>query len=635
MAEQVQVPREPTALPPTQGATEVPDRATFERLARRDDVPGALGARELKFLVVGVDTGTPALWFLNTNTFGFHYDFAVDALGLTLELERFNAVTYFRDDRSNLAGTIIAHDRFEGPGGATGAYALEFWPTDPVRADLVALAFHAVSRAMPFAAGRLAYHPAGDTQETLLRDDAARRGQLGVRVLTTDELFAGGAYVPPNLGIGFGVLAVFAPAAGRPPGARDVALFTQLPNDLGHVAGALSETPQTPLSHVNLKARQNDTPNAYLRGASTHPRVAARIGQVVRYEVTPDDFSLAPASPEEVTAWLERIRPPRQQVPPRDLSLTEVTDLDALGHGDAGVVGAKAANVAELRKVLPPGMVPDGYAIPFWFYDRFMRDGDLYAAAGEVVRDPDLLLDTERRDERLARLRKRIRRAELAPDLARAIADLHARFAPGVPIRCRSSTNNEDLKGFNGAGLYDSHTHRPDEGDLSETVRQVWASLWTLRGVDEREFHRIDHLRAAMGVLVHPNFDDERANGVAVTKNPFDPRFPGVYVNVQVGESLVTNPDPTAVPDELLVSAIGPQGEPETQLIRRSSLVPPGRRVLEPGQLAELVRALAAIQRHFAELYGAADDPAFAMDVEFKVEADGHLVVKQARPWVD
>ena len=30
--------------------------------------------------------------------------------------------------------------------------------------------------------------------------------------------------------------------------------------------------------------------------------------------------------------------------------------------------------------------------------------------------------------------------------------------------RCRSSTNNEDLVGFNGAGLYDSFTHRPDEG---------------------------------------------------------------------------------------------------------------------------------------------------------------------------
>ena len=79
----------------------------------------------------------------------------------------------------------------------------------------------------------------------------------------------------------------------------------------------------------------------------------------------------------------------------------------------------------------------------------------------------------------------------------------------GTPIRCRSSTNNEDLAGFNGAGLYDSHTHRPDEGPLSETVRQVWSSLWTFRGTEEREFHRIDHLAAAMGVLVQREHLDQ------------------------------------------------------------------------------------------------------------------------------
>jgi pyruvate, water dikinase len=233
------------------------------------------------------------------------------------------------------------------------------------------------------------------------------------------------------------------------------------------------------------------------------------------------------------------------------------------------------------------------------------------------------------------RTAQRIRRGALPPELAARIAELHCAFPATTPLRCRSSTNSEDLRGFNGAGLYESHTHRPDEGSLSETVKQVWASLWTFRGVDEREFHRIDHLAAAMGVLVHPNFDDELANGVAVTKNPFDPNFPGVYVNVQVGESLVTNPDPSAIPDELLISAIGPAGEFETQFIRRSTLTEGGRPVMDAGQLAALTDVLGRIQAHFADVYDAQDDPAFAMDVEFKVDAAGALVVKQARPWVD
>jgi phosphoenolpyruvate synthase/pyruvate phosphate dikinase len=240
-----------------------------------------------------------------------------------------------------------------------------------------------------------------------------------------------------------------------------------------------------------------------------------------------------------------------------------------------------------------------------------------------------------KRAKALDDLRKRVRRAEVPPAVAAAVAHLHARFPVGQRIRCRSSTNNEDLEGFNGAGLYDSYTHRADEGDLIDTVKQVWASLWNLRAFDEREFHRIDHLAAAMGVLVHPNFDDEVANGVAVTKNPFDPNWPGFYVNVQVGESLVTNPDPNATPDELLVSAIGPNGEYETQYIRRSTLTEAGKTVMTPEQVAELTEALEVVQRHFVRVYRAQRDPAFAMDVEFKIDVAGALVIKQARPWVD
>jgi uncharacterized protein YcfJ len=57
--------------------------------------------------------------------------------------------------------------------------------------------------------------------------------------------------------------------------------------------------------------------------------------------------------------------------------------------------------------------------------------------------------------------------------------------------------------------------------------------------------------------------------------------------------------------------------------------------VLSAQQIAVLTEALETIQQRFKVVYDKQDDDGFAMDVEFKFGADGGLVVKQARPWVD
>ena len=140
-----------------------------------------------------------------------------------------------------------------------------------------------------------------------------------------------------------------------------------------------------------------------------------------------------------------------------------------------------------------------------------------------------------------------------------------------------------------------------------------------------------------MGVLLHPNYEEELANGVAVSRHDFgDIAIHPYYANVQVGENLVTNPEIRSQPEELLLSDRTSGGQGFTlDPIRFSSSnqVPFGGQVLTDKQSTDLAEYLRKIVSHFRRLYKANAD--FAMEIEFKITKDEQLVIKQARPWVN
>ena len=623
------------ALPPpsTDAAIILPDPITYEKLAHRDNFPGAPSVREVKFLITGADTPAPALYFLNTNQHPYHYYFARDVLGYTDDLTTFNNQTYFTDARKHMAGSLIFYPHFTNSSGPPGLYAMEFWPSDGVAGRYVRTAYDLLSRALPWMDRRLAYHPAGITQEQLLKTEAALWENAPVSRISSDELFASTTYSVLNPGVSFGRLVLG--GATTAVTARDIVVLPSVPADLSRVAGIITGAPQTPLSHINLKAKQNRTPNCYSRDALTDPRITSLAGKNVRFEVAPDGLLIREATTAEVDLYLDALRPATPTYPIRDLTVTTIRPLGAVVFTDSRSVGAKAANVAELRRILPPGMSPDGSAVPFSFYDNFMLENGFYAYARLMMEEPGFKSNPAIREARLTEFRNLIRKGSVPLTDLSLLTKAQAAFPAGVPIRCRSSTNNEDLPGFNGAGLYDSYTHRPAEGSLHKTVRKVWASLWNFRAFEEREFYRIDHFGAAMGVLLIPNTDDELANGVAVSKNLIDPNWRGYYVNVQKGEELVTNPDKTVIPEEFLIASLMGVTRYEIQHVTWSSLQPAQTSLLSTAQSYDLADQLLYIQYHFRNLYNAWSDPAFAMEVEFKITKDDQLYIKQARPWVE
>ena len=150
---------------------------------------------------------------------------------------------------------------------------------------------------------------------------------------------------------------------------------------------------------------------------------------------------------------------------------------------------------------------------------------------------------------------------------------------------------------------------------------------------EEREFYRVNHFVASMGVLCHPNYSDEKVNGVGVSTDPVYDTEDNFYLNSQIGESLITNPDTTFIPEEILLDKNSMDLDAYT-IIQRSNLIPYDSLVLSEEQLVEMRSFLTTIHDEFAQLYNATDDSTFAMDIEYKITSAGQLIVKQARPWV-
>ena len=198
--------------------------------------------------------------------------------------------------------------------------------------------------------------------------------------------------------------------------------------------------------------------------------------------VTDSGWDLRAATFEEVEAHYEASRPAHTQIPDRDLRVTEIKPLSEIGFHDSDAFGVKAANVAELRKLgFPEGTVPDGFAIPFYFYDEFMKHNDFYTRIEDMLADPGFQSDFDTQEDELKDLRDDIEDAATPDWIIEALATMNEGFPEGINRRYRSSTNNEDLPGFNGAGLYDSKSQKPDEDEddgLDKSLKEVYASLW-------------------------------------------------------------------------------------------------------------------------------------------------------------
>jgi len=222
----------------------------------------------------------------------------------------------------------------------------------------------------------------------------------------------------------------------------------------------------------------------------------------------------------------------------------------------------------------------------------------------------------------------------------------------GMMVRFRSSSNAEDALNFNGAGLYSSTSvcladsrdddevgpSRCDPDQASERsicrgLTHVWGSLWNLKAFEERQWYGIDQRQVRMGILVNERSKGELANIVAFSGNPQRRGDDRYLVNAQAGELDVVAALPGVWPEKDLLTLEGGQVS-AIERARGSTELPKGQWVLDDARIEELGSALFGIVEIFPVDAMVSPTATVLLDTEWKVRADGRLIVKQVRPFL-
>lgn len=471
----------------------------------------------------------------------------------------------------------------------------------------------------------------------------------GFTAITEGDMIrlAGGQLVSVlNPGVAYGHLKLVTPGQDSERlTPRHIAVFQDTPDRVPPVSGIVTLEPQTPLSHVNLLAKNRGTPNVSTANISLIPGMQELFGKLVRMEARSDgSITLREAPVEEATAFWESRQSTALEVPmiaPQGHDPVELA-TDAPGLVALSNIGSKAANYATIQKLLGPSLVKPGFALGFAHYKSIIAGAPAERLIADLVAQKDRITPEEV-DARLVAIRQAIQSTPAA-SLAATIAAVRTVItrAPGVArVRFRSSTNSEDLPVFNGAGLYLSNGFDVQDSDakLTKKVLEVMASLWLERAFWERELFGIDHSKVAMAILINPAFSDEQANGVVVGQE--DGGAFSSWVNAQKGEASVTNPENGEVPESFTIALQGGQLT-MTKLDSRSNLgavfLDPASDALTPAltsQLRQLHEATRTLYDHFVgERVAAGDRQRYAIDLEYKLMAEGgslHLFIKQSR----
>ena len=488
-----------TAVTPVK--TQVPalsaikSQADFDLLSRIYEQGNEYEIPHILFLIDREDDGRTD--YINTPKFRLHEHYLATILKPMLSKSELNQ-QYRSPNRRYLFGTISWQN-------STQEYVYEFWEGDKITPELLKLA-----------AGRLKdsfYAPLRYKTNSLWQETVAEQSK--VPFITQESLIKNFPYLPLNQGKAIGTLRVIAKEDDLyNVGADDIIILKEVPLELPPVAGIISEKPSTALSHVNVLARGWGIPNIYLKDAEKI--LAPYIGRRIEFEATAKQYRIVQNNRNTTSkSFSDGLTLPQPDV--SDYSLRALANLH---RDDSRYCGSKAANLGHIRAHIAGSNVPDGFCIPFAYYQAMMDRLGINAATLIQI-ETQSGGDNCKRRTALLTLQKKITDAEIPSEWKHRWAEQWRSQLNSKGVFVRSSSNSEDLPNFSGAELYTTVPNVTDENALAEAVKQSWASVFNYSTYEARRIAGLPHDSVKMSVFVQQSINAD-LSGVLVTINPYD-----------------------------------------------------------------------------------------------------------------
>ncbi|MGB9177879.1 MAG: PEP/pyruvate-binding domain-containing protein [Pyrinomonadaceae bacterium] len=496
----------------------ITSRAEFDTLARTYDADTPYPLPHVLFVIDRKDKNR--IFYVNTRRYGFHKDF-VNGTYLSLERGReFFENNYLKPNRRFIMGTIAYQTPIK-------RWTFEFWEGDLIPAEQVKLASDVINKTF--------FTPVAFKPNSLRQEEISAKLEGVERVLQSD-ISKEQEYQALNVARGLGRIHIIKKLDDHVEiGFNEILVLDEVPISLPPVAGIITTKPSTPLSHINLLAKSWGVPNAYIKDAQELLRQYD--GWWVSFETLHDHYTLKKADNNALAEYQRRLKERLDIMKPRfNLDVTRLADLRDQRAKAVIAYGAKSANLGEVMNARLPGIVvPEGFTIPFYYYDQFIKENKLEQPIYEMMGDQKFVHDPAYRREYLTRMRAQIQAGRMNDELrAEILRKVHAQFA-GKGLFVRSSTNSEDLPNFNGAGLYSTVPNVKGDDELVEAVKTVWASVWNFEAYEARERANIDHSKIFMAVLLQEGINSE-SSGVMITTDPYDrDNREAIYISAKRG----------------------------------------------------------------------------------------------------